>query len=74
MLNSNNKIPSEYIGSGHYYIVFFLPEGGRSGIGGYYSPSKKFSVYFNGSGTDPVHELLHALGLPNTFDGHLQIL
>ncbi len=78
------KIPPKYGDASGYIRIFFLPEGCRSSqadpnagmhVDGYSlnernGKSQHMVVCFGGcEETTPTHELLHALGLPHTFDG-----
>ena len=77
-----SKIPSRYNDSSRYIRIFFLPEEcvqansvNSPSIAGFSvkkanGDNLKLTFCFGGhEETTPVHELLHALGLPHTFDG-----
>ena len=77
-----SKIPSRYNDSSGYIRIFFLPEEcvqansvNSPSIAGFSvkkanGDNLKLTFCFGGhEETTPVHELLHALGLPHTFDG-----
>ena len=53
-----------------YYKLFVIKDK-ESGSGGYsFSPKEKYSLlFFHQRIEDSVHEILHVLGLPHTFDG-----
>ena len=56
----------------HYYKVFFFLEDASTDVAGY-SRGTKFTVCFKSVLNDDaliVHELLHSLELPHTFDGY----
>lgn len=54
----------------HYFKIFFIPDPHQSLNGFSSGRREKFTVcFYDALKETPVHELLHSLGLPHTFDG-----
>lgn len=54
----------------HYFKIFFIPDPHQRLNGFSSGKREKFTVCFcDALNETPVHELLHSLGLPHTFDG-----